>query len=228
MSTRPAIAGLVDTRIKLKSKRSNAQPVGGAAEALYNGTMSAADVSAVLFLNTAAISAGAATIAVFFAQDFPYLLVLAFVVFAVRHHEAVREKLTLLFEGFAAAFIARFVFVEVIRLFVHRLRPFVANPHIHALLSESSYSFPSGHAAFFFALATAVYVHNKSASVWFFLAALLIGMARVAAGVHYPSDILGGAVLGVAVGWAAHRLFSRKKGSGFRTRQHDAASPTRE
>ncbi|MSU56498.1 MAG: phosphatase PAP2 family protein [Candidatus Taylorbacteria bacterium] len=96
------------------------------------------------------------------------------------------------------------------RLFVHRPRPFVADPNIHALISETSYSFPSGHAAFFFALSTTVYLYNKRWGVWFFVASAVIGLARVMAGVHYLTDIAGGAVLGVAVGWGVHKLFSKK------------------
>lgn len=57
-------------------------------------------------------------------------------------------------------------------------------------------SFPSGHAAFYFALAFAVYLYHKKAGAFFLTGAALISISRVAGGIHYPSDILAGAILG--------------------------------
>lgn len=145
---------------------------------------------------------------VFFAKYFPYIVAGLFVVFALTRSQARKVRILLFCEGAAAALISRGA-VEAIRLFIHRPRPFVADTSIVPLISETSFSFPSGHAAFFFALATTVYLHDKRLGVWFFLAAAAIGAARVLAGVHYPTDILGGAVLGVAVGWWVHRFFVR-------------------
>lgn len=58
-------------------------------------------------------------------------------------------------------------------------------------------SFPSGHAAFFFALSAGVYSFNKKAGIWFFVASSLIGLARVFAEIHYVSDILGGFIVAI-------------------------------
>ncbi|MDO8564946.1 MAG: phosphatase PAP2 family protein [bacterium] len=141
---------------------------------------------------------------VFFAHDFPYLLVLLFFWFAIQKGDGPLGRLRLVIEGTAAAILARGS-VELIRLFVHRPRPFVDGP-ITALLLETSYSFPSGHSAFFFALSTVVFLYNRKVGWWFYAGALLIGLARIAAGVHYPSDILAGAVLGIAMGYAVQKL----------------------
>lgn len=65
------------------------------------------------------------------------------------------------------------------------------------LINESGYSFPSGHAAFYFALSMAVYLYNKKLGVILFVVSLIMGIARIYAGVHWPSDILGGIVVGV-------------------------------
>jgi|SRR3989344_4212972 len=162
------------------------------------------DVIIVSFLNGLAGQSSAADfLIVFFAHYFPYLVALVFAVFVWKHLASQREKLWIACEGIAAALISRFVFVELIRAFFHRTRPFVDHT-LTSLLAETSYSFPSGHAAFFFALATVVYLYNKSIGLWFFGSALLIGIARIVAGVHYTSDILGGAVLGMLVGYAVH------------------------
>jgi undecaprenyl-diphosphatase len=96
------------------------------------------------------------------------------------------------------ALIARFVIAEAIRLLYHRPRPFLAL-HLPHLLSDTSYSFPSGHTIFLFALATGVYRVNKRIGWALYALALFIGLARVAGGVHYPSDILGGIILGILI-----------------------------
>jgi len=57
-------------------------------------------------------------------------------------------------------------------------------------------SFPSGHAAFFSAVAVAVYHYHRKLGALFVLATVGIGISRIIAGVHYPVDILGGFVLG--------------------------------
>ncbi len=150
----------------------------------------------------------------FCAVYLPYLLVALFVWFAFQKGMARRAQIQTLATGLGAGAIAR-VAVEGIRLFVHRPRPFIADPSIHALFVESSYSFPSGHASFFFALSTVVYMHNRKWGLFFFAVSTLIGIARVAAGVHYPSDIVGGAILGILVGWGCSRVLEKVMKQGI-------------
>ena len=85
----------------------------------------------------------------------------------------------------------------------HRTRPFQAHPEIHPLYVVHSSSFPAGHAATAFAGAVLLsFVAPRLAPLFCVLAAL-IGFSRVYVGVHYPTDVLAGAVLGAAVGAAA-------------------------
>lgn len=72
-------------------------------------------------------------------------------------------------------------------------------------------SFPSGHATTAFAAATVMAIFVPRWQLVFFLLALAIGVARVATGVHFPSDVLGGMVLGVALAIALARYFARRK-----------------
>lgn len=88
------------------------------------------------------------------------------------------------------------IVTESIRFFLSRPRPFVTF-ELEPLFMKTSASFPSGHATFFFALAMAVMFFNRRAGWWFLATAFLMGVARVYAGVHYPSDILGGALIGI-------------------------------
>lgn len=104
-----------------------------------------------------------------------------------------------------AAAIARFGVIELIRLFYNRPRPFEVLTDLNLLLSHSpGGSFPSGHAAFFFALAAVVSRYYPKTSILFFAAAFSLSLNRVVVGLHWPSDIVGGAVIGIAVGLFVH------------------------
>jgi undecaprenyl-diphosphatase len=60
-------------------------------------------------------------------------------------------------------------------------------------------SFPSSHAVNNFAIATMFTMYYPRVRPWVFAFAALVALSRPAVGVHYPSDILGGAVIGTAV-----------------------------
>jgi len=67
-------------------------------------------------------------------------------------------------------------------------------------------SFPSGHASTSFAAATVLTFARPRWAPAFFLLALAIGFSRVYVGVHYPLDVVGGAVLGILVATALRLL----------------------
>jgi len=60
-------------------------------------------------------------------------------------------------------------------------------------------------------MATVVYLYNKKWGIGFFIATILITLGRVMAGVHYPSDILGGALVGVAVAYTVLYLTRKEE-----------------
>jgi membrane-associated phospholipid phosphatase len=71
-------------------------------------------------------------------------------------------------------------------------------PHYHAAIPvPTSHSFPSGHAASSFAAATVISVVEPRLRVPAFALALGIAFSRVYNGVHWPSDVLVGAAVGV-------------------------------
>ena len=80
-----------------------------------------------------------------------------------------------------------------------RPRPFVDHPALTHLLAARTTdpSFPSDHAAAAFAIAFAVLAFSGWAGGTFLAAATLIGVTRIALGVHYPSDVLAGALVGL-------------------------------
>jgi undecaprenyl-diphosphatase len=83
-------------------------------------------------------------------------------------------------------------------------------PLVHA---PTDGAFPSGHAATSFAAATALTFAFPRLAPAFFLLALAIGFSRVYVGVHYPLDIVGGAVLGILVATALRWLVEALRSS---------------
>ncbi len=140
------------------------------------------------------------TFIVFLASYLQYLLVIAFLLLLYFSQSARQEKLRLFWVTTISIIVARLGITELIRFFYHRPRPFVTY-QVHQLLSENEWSFPSGHSAFFFAMATAIYFYNQKWGIGFLIAAILMNLSRITAGVHYPTDILGGAIIGIMVAY---------------------------
>ena len=80
------------------------------------------------------------------------------------------------------------------------LRPYVVNGDpVGVLLTPTGSAFPSAHTALAFSLAVTIFLLDGKIG-WIYLSmAMFIGIARVLANVHYPVDILGGALIGVLV-----------------------------
>ncbi|MBI2551781.1 phosphatase PAP2 family protein [Candidatus Uhrbacteria bacterium] len=99
----------------------------------------------------------------------------------------------------------------IIGALVERPRPFLALSDMHLLVSpEPSPAFPSGHASVAFALAFTVFTHDRDWGIALFILAGLVAVGRVFVGVHYPLDIIAGALLGCASGWVVHWLERRE------------------
>lgn len=79
-----------------------------------------------------------------------------------------------------------------------RPRPYVAHPHdAHLFIAPSpDPSFPSDHATAAFAIAVAIFLRHRRAGVVALVMAATVSVARVAVGTHYPSDVIGGALIG--------------------------------
>ena len=110
---------------------------------------------------------------------------------------------------FVAAAIAWGV-AQVIKYFYASPRPFLVLPDVNVLfLHGDNDSFPSGHATFVFALATALYFYHRQLAYLYFVGAVLIGLSRIIVGIHWPVDILAGYVLGGATSVMIYYLYKR-------------------
>ena len=124
----------------------------------------------------------------------------------------------------AAALIIDLLLCNVLlKNFVARTRPYDVNTGIQLLVAKlRDYSFPSGHTAASFASATALYFAGEK-KLWkpALVLACLIAVSRLYLYVHYPTDVLGGVVIGIIAGYLGYRLvkvledkFSRMKNGG--------------
>ncbi|MBN1980148.1 MAG: phosphatase PAP2 family protein [Chitinivibrionales bacterium] len=104
---------------------------------------------------------------------------------------------------------------RIIKPLVHRLRPcnpsyFIDGHHLflpgaHFLIGlRESLSFPSNHAANYFGQAMLLTLFYPSRWPWFFIPAFFVALSRVYVGVHYPSDIAVGSLVGVLCGWLVY------------------------
>lgn len=93
--------------------------------------------------------------------------------------------------------------------FYNNPRPFVSD-HIAPLFTHvANNGFPSDHTLFVAALASIAYHYNKTFGIVLFTIAILVGTARVLAGIHHWVDILGALVIAVAITAVVYKLSRR-------------------
>jgi undecaprenyl-diphosphatase len=91
---------------------------------------------------------------------------------------------------------------KILKEFFHRPRPCVTLQDVLTPLGcNGTWSFPSNHALNNFAAATFYYILFPKLKWALFIPAILVSLSRVYLGLHYPSDILGGAVIGIGAGY---------------------------
>jgi undecaprenyl-diphosphatase len=106
-----------------------------------------------------------------------------------------------------AAFLA-YVVAYILKNIYPSPRPFIALDNVHKLIDHGGIdSFPSGHATFFSAVATALYFYHKKIAFFYAIGALIIGLSRIIAGIHWPFDILGGYILGGIIAILVYRFY---------------------
>lgn len=148
---------------------------------------------------------------IFLSNYLEYFLLGIFLLFLFLEARSSAQKIKIFSTVFISVVIARLGIVNLIRFLYPRPRPFMVY-QVNQLIEEGINGFPSGHAALFFAMAMAIYFYNKKWGVWFFAAAVLIALARVTSGVHYPLDILAGAAVGILTSYLIFLVAEKIKG----------------
>ncbi|MDP2939027.1 MAG: phosphatase PAP2 family protein [Candidatus Omnitrophota bacterium] len=115
------------------------------------------------------------------------------------------KKTTILI--FATMFITR-LSVLILKHLTHRPRPFFVYENIHLIGKPVFSSFPSGHTALASAICIILCFKYRNLSFLFMLLAVLVGISRIYVGLHYPTDVMAGFILGGLTAFAV--LFLEK------------------
>lgn len=107
----------------------------------------------------------------------------------------------------AAAFLAALITDTTLKFSLQKPRPFVIYHFIHKLSGGGSPSFPSGHTtdAFVTAGVICLLCRRWQITVVAYAWALLVAYSRLALGVHYPSDVMAGAIVGTTAAFVCHK-----------------------
>lgn len=109
---------------------------------------------------------------------------------------------------------------------IARTRPFVLQPWVVLLIpSPEDFSFPSGHTAASFAAAFALLFSRSRHWLWAMPLAAIIAFSRLYLYVHYPTDILGGILVGLAAGWLGCQLCRKWYCAGLLSRFFSNENP---
>ena len=141
-----------------------------------------------------------------FGEELVLIVILGFIYWS--YDKKVGEKM-----GFTI-FIS-LAFNSLLKLVIHRPRPFVADSTIEPLRLDTAggYSFPSGHTQT--AATTFFRLHLNIKKRWLLIVAIvitiLVAISRMYLGVHYLTDVLVGAALGITIAWIFGKYFDRIK-----------------
>lgn len=150
---------------------------------------------------------------IFLSDGFGYLLIAISFLYLFLHNDkkdeegnsikntvaGIRQRIKELLVVYGSTFFA-WMFVFIVKDLFANPRPFLVNPSIQTLFYYGGQeSFPSGHAAFYGALAVSIFAYHRKTGIFFAVGAIIIGISRIIAGVHYPLDIVMGYVFGASV-----------------------------
>lgn len=98
----------------------------------------------------------------------------------------------------------------IIKHLVARQRPCWIDTNIQLLIANpKDFSFPSGHTLASFEAAVMIFLHNKKWGTIAFIPAVLIAFSRLYLFVHFPTDVLAGAILGTAISLATYFIYNK-------------------
>ncbi|MEA2092665.1 MAG: phosphatase PAP2 family protein [Patescibacteria group bacterium] len=113
-------------------------------------------------------------------------------------------------ESFFAGLFSKYAVVEPLRYFFPRIRPFQVLEEVNLILPyKESFSMPSGHASFLFAISVVIYLHNKKAGIAVLAISSFSILSRVVCGMHYFLDVIAGALIGLVVAILTNEIIKK-------------------
>jgi len=148
---------------------------------------------------------------IFLARYLPYFAILIFVVKMLSETDR-RERMRAILFSLLSITVSYGLIRTALNFFVFRVRPFAAMQFKPLVEHAASAAFPSGHAVFYFTLAALAFIFfGKRWGMWFTIGAVFIGLARIVAGLHWPTDIAAGALIGFFSPFLLQFLLPQKK-----------------
>lgn len=146
---------------------------------------------------------------IFLGKTLPYFVSLyfLFLLYKLNKKDSKAALRTTLFTIIAIA-ISRGTIVPLIHFLAERSRPFDFLNVEPLFIPLRETAMPSGHATFFFLLATiALFKLSRKSAILLYISATIISFARIVSGAHWPSDILVGAAIGIGTALVLEILF---------------------
>lgn len=147
----------------------------------------------------------------FIAVDFVFIFMALVIIDSFVRRKSGREKrnhLAMVITSFIVGGLGWTISVLIKLVYTHP-RPFEVLARARQLIDEGGNSFPSGHSTFLFTVTFVLLIFDKKLAKFGLIVATLVGLSRIIAGIHWPADILGGAILAALVTFAA-RPFIKK------------------
>lgn len=144
------------------------------------------------------------TFALFGARDLIFILAAGYL--GVVFGEPARSRPRLVVDTILCALLA-FQLVILIHAVYPVARPQATDLPVNVLIEYANHqSFPSQHTLFAFLLAMIVFSCRKRLGIAYLAGATIIGLSRIVVGVHWPADVLAGALIGIGLGYLATLL----------------------
>lgn len=144
---------------------------------------------------------------IFGAQYLIFFIALIAIIYFVSQPRA-RQKELIIFSVITLPII--YVVARIAGWVQYNPRPFVVGNFIPLVAHKNTNGFPSDHTLLSAAIAVIIYYFNKKLGLLLLVLAILVGLARVAAGVHHLIDIVASLIIAVIVGFLVHRLILPK------------------
>ncbi|PLT27614.1 undecaprenyl-diphosphatase [Peribacillus deserti] len=142
-------------------------------------------------------------IAIFIAEYMVFFLALAMLVYWFTRTNKNRMMVLCAMISFLAAELL----AEVVGRLHSNNQPFAELPHVNKLIEKAvNNSFPSDHTMLFFSICVTFWFFRRGWSFLWVVLAVLVGISRIWVGVHYPADVLVGALISIVSAYIVYRV----------------------